>query len=81
MFSYKHLYSLFVLLLTPGLASAYIGPGVGLSAIGSVISLIVAALLLVVGFLWYPIKRLLRKRKNETVSELASENQEGKEKE
>ena len=44
-------------------ALAYIGPGAGLSAIGSVLALIGATLLLIVGFVWYPFKRLLRRRK------------------
>ena len=44
-------------------AEAYIGPGAGLSAIGTVLALIGAILLSIVGFLWYPIKRLLKKKK------------------
>ncbi len=44
-------------------ALAYIGPGTGLSVIGSVLALIGATLLLIVGFVWYPVKRLLRRRK------------------
>jgi hypothetical protein len=51
-----------VLALAPGLSSAYVGPGVGLSALGSVLAFIGAIFLLIVGFLWYPIKRLLRRR-------------------
>jgi len=50
-------------LLTPCLAHAYVGPGAGLSAIGSVLALVGATLLLIVGFVWYPIKRLLKRRK------------------
>ena len=50
-------------LLTPCLSHAYVGPGAGLSAIGSVLALIGATLLLIVGFVWYPIKRLLKRRK------------------
>jgi len=44
----------------PSVASAYVGPGLGLGAIGSVFSLIGAVFLGIVGFVWYPIKRLLR---------------------
>lgn len=47
----------------PLAAHAYIGPGAGLSAIGTLIALIGAVLLAIVGFLWYPIKRLLRGHK------------------
>ena len=50
-------------LLTPCLSHAYVGPGAGLSAIGSVLALVGATLLLIVGFVWYPIKRLLKRRK------------------
>lgn len=44
-------------------AEAYIGPGAGLGAIGTVVALVFALILLVVGFVWYPVKRLLRRRK------------------
>ena len=47
----------------PQLAHAYIGPGAGLSAIGTLVALIGAVLLAIVGFIWYPIKRLFRKNK------------------
>ncbi len=43
-------------------AAAYIGPGAGLSAIGTIAALVGAVLLLLVGFVWYPMKRLLRRR-------------------
>ncbi len=42
---------------------AYIGPGAGLSAIGAFIALVAGIILAIFGFLWYPIKRLLRKKK------------------
>ena len=44
----------------PNLALAYIGPGAGLGAIGTFLAVIGAALLLIVGFVWYPVKRLVR---------------------
>lgn len=47
----------------PGAAEAYIGPGAGLSAIGSLLALIGAVLLAIVGFVWYPVRRLLRRGK------------------
>jgi hypothetical protein len=43
-------------------AQAYMGPGAGLSAIGSFFSLIAAFFFALVGFVWYPVRRLLRKR-------------------
>ena len=40
-------------------AMAYVGPGAGLSAIGSVLGFLGVLFLVVVGFFWYPVKRLL----------------------
>lgn len=51
------------LLLVPSIALAYVGPGAGLTAIGTVLALIGAILLGIFGFVWYPVKRLLRRRK------------------
>lgn len=48
---------------TPQMALAYIGPGAGLSAIGTLVALVGAVLLAIVGFVWYPVKRLLKGRK------------------
>jgi hypothetical protein len=42
---------------------AYIGPGTGLSAIGALIAVVVAVIVTLFGFVWYPVKRLLRKKK------------------
>jgi hypothetical protein len=44
-------------------AFAYIGPGGGLTVFGTAIALFGGILLAIVGFIWYPIKRLLRKKK------------------
>jgi len=49
--------------LAPDSAHAYIGPGAGISAIGSLLTLIAAVLLAIVGFVWYPVKRLLKSRR------------------
>ena len=43
-------------------AHAYIGPGAGLSAIGSLLALIAAVFVAIFGFLWYPIKSWRRRR-------------------
>lgn len=42
---------------------AYVGPGSGLSAIGTIFALIAAFFLAIVGFIWYPIKRLFKGNK------------------
>lgn len=53
-------------------AEAYIGPGAGLTAIGTVLALFGAILMAIVGFLWYPIKRL-RARRRERAQTVARE--------
>ena len=49
--------------LIPSAAYAYIGPGAGISAIGSLLALIAAVLLAIVGFVWYPVKRIMKNRR------------------
>ena len=51
------------LCLSAGPAYAYIGPGAGLTAIGTVLALGAAIILAIVGFVWYPVKRLRQSRK------------------
>ncbi|MEM5477769.1 hypothetical protein [Pacificibacter sp. AS14] len=46
--------------ILPVTAQAYVGPGAGLTAIGTMVALLAALILAVVGFVWYPIKRLMR---------------------
>jgi len=53
-------------LIYPAAAHAYVGPGAGLTAIGTVVALIAALLLAVVGFVWYPVKRFRQRRKVDT---------------
>lgn len=47
--------------LSPEFAHAYVGPGAGLTAIGTVLALFAAVGLAMVGFVWYPLKRVLRR--------------------
>jgi len=57
------------LLFSPSIF-AYVGPGAGLSAIGSVLAFVGAILLMIVGFLWYPLKRLIKGiKKQETTDD------------
>ena len=53
-------------------AAAYIGPGVGITAIGTVIALVGAILLALIGFLWYPIKRLRTRMRRTGAEESAA---------
>lgn len=43
-------------------AYAYVGPGVGLGAIGAFLAMVFAVLLAIVGIVWYPLKRMWRRR-------------------
>ena len=42
---------------------AYVGPGLGLGAIGAFVGVVISVFLAIVGFIWYPIRRMLKKRK------------------
>lgn len=53
----------------PSAALAYVGPGAGLSAIGTLIAVIGAVFLAIIGFVWYPVKRLLKGRKGSSSGE------------
>ena len=44
-------------------AYAYLGPGGVVSGIGSLLALVAAVLMAIIGFLWYPIKRLLKRNR------------------
>jgi hypothetical protein len=44
-------------------ALAYVGPGAGLTALGSLVAVVAVVVLAVIGFLWYPLKRVMRRRK------------------
>lgn len=69
---------LFLVLLGLGAtpAFAYVGPGAGLTAVGTMVAVILALLLAVIGFVWYPLKRAMRKRRAE---QLAAEESQGTE--
>lgn len=43
-------------------AQAYVGPGAGLTAIGTMIAFAAAVVLALVGFIWYPMKRMMKRR-------------------
>jgi hypothetical protein len=57
---YRYIYLLALILHTDA-ALAYVGPGLGLGVIGSVFGVIAAILLAIIGVVWYPLKRLLRR--------------------
>lgn len=55
--------ALLLLLASNAPAFAYMGPGAGLTALGSLVALVGAIALAVVGFLWYPLKRMFSRSK------------------
>jgi len=52
------------LLAYPPLALAYIGPGLGSGAVVAVLGTLAGLLMLLIGVIWYPIKRLIRRIKS-----------------
>lgn len=60
------------LMAMPQVAQAYIGPGAGLTAIGSVLAFLGVIVLLIAGFVWYPVKRFLKRRRAGTVADDAN---------
>ncbi len=52
---------------------AYIGPGIGAGTIAIVLGFIASILLAIFAVVWYPLKRLFRRRKKKPVSEEADE--------
>jgi hypothetical protein len=46
-------------MVTAARADAYIGPGAGVSVLGTVAAFIGAVIFAIVGFVWYPLKRLM----------------------
>lgn len=56
---------LFFILMTSSLsAHAYIGPGLGAGTIGVVLGVLLSIVLVLLAIVWYPVKRLLKKRQN-----------------
>ena len=49
-----------LLVAAPDRAAGYVGPGVGLAAIGAALAVVGGIFLGVAGFVWYPFKRAAR---------------------
>lgn len=60
--SFAKFIPLVALALMPQAALAYVGPGAGLTAIGTILALVAAVGLAIVGFVWYPVKRMLARK-------------------
>tara|TARA_Y100000389_G_C17236726_1_gene400958 strand:- start:82 stop:300 length:219 start_codon:yes stop_codon:yes gene_type:complete len=63
----KLIFSLFLLCLITNSSFAYLGPGVGGGVIAAAIGVIVAIFVAMFGLIWFPIKRLLKKRKEKKI--------------
>lgn len=77
-FLYLAVFSLFFTLIISQPAMAYVGPGTGLAAIAAFIALTVAVLAALLGFLWFPLKRIMRKRKESNSNNGQTAQEEGK---
>ena len=55
---------IFLAVLAPPPAHAYVGPGLGLGALGVILGVISSIFLAIIGLFWYPIKRFIRKLRN-----------------
>ncbi|WP_201153376.1 hypothetical protein [Rhodothalassium salexigens] len=49
-------------------AAAYVGPGAGLTVLGGILAVVASLFLAIMGFVWYPIRRVLRNRKKKAES-------------
>lgn len=61
-----------LVVLSPINALAYVGPGTGLSAIGSFLALLGGVIIAIIGFLWFPIKRMLGKKKSQEPDQVSN---------
>ena len=57
------IFALLLVLFIPQPVLAYVGPGAGIAAIGAFLAIVAGVIAAIFGFLWYPIKSFLRKRK------------------
>lgn len=60
---FKLIYSLIIFCLITTSSFAYLGPGVGGGVIAATIGIIIAIFAVLLGLIWFPIKRLLKKIK------------------
>ena len=60
---FKLIFSSIIFCLITTSSFAYLGPGVGGGVIAATIGIIVAIFAALFGLIWFPVKRLLKKRK------------------
>jgi hypothetical protein len=57
-------------------AQAYVGPGLGLGALGVVLGLLASVFLAIFAVVWYPLKRLFTKRRKVPAEDKARQQKE-----
>ncbi len=67
---FKLIFSSTIFCLITTHSFAYLGPGVGGGVIAATIGIIVAILAALFGLIWFPVKRLLKKRKEKKEQQL-----------
>ncbi len=70
------IFALLLVLFIPQPVLSYVGPGAGIAAIGAFLAIVAGVIAAIFGFLWYPIKRLLRKLKKSQSKNNAKEGEE-----
>ena len=60
---YKLIFSSIIFCLISTSSFAYLGPGVGGGVIAATIGVVLAIIAALFGLIWFPVKRLLKKRK------------------
>lgn len=68
------LLSIYFSLILAGQANAYVGPGLGVGTIGTVLGVIGSIFLVLLAIVWYPIKRLIKKRTSESKEQSKDKN-------
>jgi biopolymer transport protein ExbB/TolQ len=63
--------TLLMLLAEP--AMAYIGPGIGVGMIATVLGILTAIVLAIFAVFWYPVKRLLRRNSRQKIKTTAEQ--------
>ncbi len=55
-----------LVLMVPGQADAYVGPGLGAGTIGVILGIIGSLFIALFAIIWYPLKRLFKKKKKQS---------------
>jgi len=67
---FKLIHFSLIFILFPNLSYAYLGSGMGGGFIAATIGIIVAIFVMLFGILWFPIKRILSKKKQKSKNDL-----------